>query len=63
MALTVLMFAVLIVSYALMFGLVKFTENIIATPEAVAADSSVAGDGDARIAMIGPESPPGTPRR
>jgi hypothetical protein len=34
------MFAVLIVSYVLMFGLVKFSENIIATPEAVSA-----GDG------------------
>lgn len=30
MALTVLMFFVLIASYALMFGLVKFTENVIA---------------------------------
>lgn len=33
MAFTALMFVVLIISYALMFGLVKFTENIIATPE------------------------------
>ena len=30
MALTVLMFVVLVASYALMFGLVKFTENVIA---------------------------------
>ncbi len=30
MTLTVLMFVVLVVSYALMFGLVKFTENVIA---------------------------------
>jgi hypothetical protein len=40
MALSVLMFVVLIVSYALMFGLVKFSENIIAAPE-----SAAAGDG------------------
>ncbi len=32
MAFTALMFVVLIVCYALMFGLVKFTENIIANP-------------------------------
>lgn len=37
MALTVLMFLVLIVSYALMFALAKFTENVIAAPEAVPA--------------------------
>ena len=37
MALTVLMFLVLIVSFALMFGLVKFTETVIAAPEAAAA--------------------------
>ena len=30
MALTLLMFFVLIASFALMFGLVKFTENVIA---------------------------------
>ncbi len=30
MTLTVLMFVVLVASYALMFGLVKFTENVIA---------------------------------
>jgi hypothetical protein len=30
MTMTVLMFFVLIVSFALMFGLVKFTENVIA---------------------------------
>jgi len=35
MALTVLMFVVLIASYALMCGLVRFTENVIATPESV----------------------------
>jgi len=39
MTFTVLMFVVLIVSYALMFGLVKFTENIIATPEVVSANA------------------------
>lgn len=33
MPLTVLMFVVLIVSFALMFALVKFTENVIAVPE------------------------------
>lgn len=33
MAFTALMFVILIVSYALMFGLVKFTENVITTPE------------------------------
>lgn len=44
MAFTVLMLVVLVVGYALMFGLVKFTENIIATPETgPASDSSVAG--------------------
>lgn len=49
MALTVLMFVVLIVSYALMFGLVKFSENVIATPEAVSAgDSGAATAGDAK---------------
>jgi len=37
MALTVLMFLALIVGYALMFGLVKFTENVIAAPEAASA--------------------------
>lgn len=47
MALTALMFVVLVVGYALMFGLVKFTENIIATPEFVsAADSAAADTGD-----------------
>jgi hypothetical protein len=47
MALTVLMFVVLIVSYALMFGLVRFTENIIATPESPSADDgAVAGASD-----------------
>ena len=41
MALTVLMFLVLVVSYALMFGLVQFTENVIAAPAAVAAGNDV----------------------
>ncbi len=40
MAFTALMFVVLIVSYALMFGLVKFTENIIATPELISASEN-----------------------
>jgi len=39
MALTALMFVVLIVSFALMFGLVRFTENVISAPELVAAGS------------------------
>ena len=34
MALTILMFFVLIASYAAMFGLVKFAENVIAKPQA-----------------------------
>jgi hypothetical protein len=29
MALTILMFVILIVSFALMFGLVRFTDNVI----------------------------------
>jgi hypothetical protein len=37
MALTALMFVILIISFALMFGLVRFTENIIATPELASA--------------------------
>lgn len=40
MALTVLMFVVLIVSYALMFGLVQFSDNVIATPESGSAGES-----------------------
>ena len=47
MTLTALMFVVLIVSYALMFGLVKFTENIIVTPPVVSASGgTVANAGD-----------------
>jgi hypothetical protein len=45
MALTMLMFVVLIVSYALMFGLVRFTENIIAMPE-YRAEPASADDGE-----------------
>lgn len=37
MTLTVLMFFVLIVSYALMFGLVEFSDNLIAAPAPVPA--------------------------
>jgi uncharacterized protein HemY len=52
MALTALMFVILIISFALMFGLVRFTENIIATPElASAVDGTKIGDaksGDAK---------------
>ncbi len=52
MALTVLMFVILIVSYALMFGLVKFSENVIATPEPVSAsDSGAARAGDTKNAL------------
>jgi len=39
MGLTALMFVILIVSFALMFALVKFTENIVAAP-ASAVDAS-----------------------
>jgi len=35
---TALMFVVLILSYALMVGLVKFTENIVAARDAVSTD-------------------------
>ena len=42
MALTVLMFVVLIVSYALMFGLVEFSDNVISPAEAVSAGESIA---------------------
>ena len=48
---TALMFVVLIVSYALMLGLVKFTENIIAVPETGAVgDGGLGGPGDNRNA-------------
>jgi len=47
MALTVLMFFVLIASYALMFGLVKFAENVIAkTQYEPAGDGAAARAGD-----------------
>ena len=42
MGFTALMFVVLIVSYALMLGLVRFSENIIERPQSVSA-----GDGGA----------------
>jgi len=45
MALTILMFFVLIVSFALMIGLVRFTENVIAAPEAVAAGNDASAGG------------------
>ncbi|MGD0565079.1 MAG: hypothetical protein ABSA66_18580 [Roseiarcus sp.] len=35
MAHTILMFFVLILSFAAMFGFVKFSENVIARPQAV----------------------------
>ncbi len=48
MALTVLMFFALIASYALMFGLVKFTENVITeTRYGSAGDSAAATTEDA----------------
>jgi len=51
MAFTALMFVILIVSYALMFGLVRFTEKIIATPELVSpTDGSVAKAADTKNA-------------
>lgn len=40
MALTILMAGILIVTYLLMLGLVKFTENIIAAPESASADDT-----------------------
>jgi len=44
MALTALMLVILIVGFALMVGLVKFTENIIAEPELVSPkNDSAAG--------------------
>lgn len=47
MEFTALMFVVLIVSFALMFGLVQFTENIIATPASGSAgDDPFASAGD-----------------
>ncbi len=42
MALTVLMFFVLVASYSLMFGLVKFTENVIAETRYGPASNGVA---------------------
>jgi len=45
MLLTALMFVVLVVIFALMFGLVRFTENVIAVP-----DVRTAGDGDSKRA-------------
>lgn len=34
---TLIMIVTLVVSYGLMFGLVRFTENVIATPELMSA--------------------------
>ncbi|MGD0023307.1 MAG: hypothetical protein ABSC37_01585 [Xanthobacteraceae bacterium] len=52
MALTAVMFVVLIASYALMFGLVRFTENVIATPESVSTgDSGAARASDTKNAL------------
>jgi len=42
MALTLLMFFVLIVSFALMFGLVQFTDNVIAERRYGAASDDAA---------------------
>lgn len=51
MVLTVFMFIVLIASYVLMFGLVKFSDNVIVTPEPVSA-------GENGAAMQTPQSAP-----
>jgi hypothetical protein len=50
MLMTAVMFIVLAVSYALMFALVKFTENIIAAP---ALERAPAVDRDAAPGNIG----------
>lgn len=48
MALTALMFVVLVISYALMFWLVQFTENVIDPPKpADHADIAKAGETNA----------------
>lgn len=46
MAFTALMFVVLIASYALMFGFVQFTENVIVRPTDSAADGGFASAND-----------------
>jgi hypothetical protein len=50
MALTILMFVILIISYALMFGLVKFTHNVIAVPDSP-------GDGDLAVVADKEQTP------
>lgn len=45
MAFTLLMFVVLVVSFALMFMLVKFTENVIATNDPTSQLSGEVGKG------------------
>ena len=47
---TALMFVVLVVSFALMFALVKFTENVIAVP---ALERAPAADREAAAGNIG----------
>jgi hypothetical protein len=42
MAWTLIMIVTLVVSYGLMFGLVRFTENVIATPGVVPAPGDAA---------------------
>ena len=49
---TIIMFVALIVLYAVMFGLVKFSENVIGTPQLVRL-----GDGTATKTMDSAKSP------
>lgn len=48
MMLTILMAVILVVAFALMFGLVNFSENVIATP---ASEGSAARASDAESAL------------
>lgn len=43
MAITIFMAAILIISFVLMFGLVNFSEKVIAAPEAAPAGDGTAG--------------------
>jgi hypothetical protein len=44
---TLIMIVTLVVSYGLMLGLVRFTENVIAAPERVTAPGNATRTGDA----------------
>jgi len=46
MAWTLIMIMILVVSYGLMVGLVRFTENVIARPELTSASRGAARTGD-----------------